>query len=151
MFFRQDIVVGFFFEELFSGGPDKADGGIGFVFGKNQNADGNGGAVEEIGRQSDDGFHIVVVHQVPADFLLGSAPVEDAGKADEHRSPRSGEIAEGVEHKGKVCLGFGSENAGGGKAVVIDEGGVIGADPFNGVRRVGDNGVKGFVLLKVRV
>jgi hypothetical protein len=35
----------------------------------------------------------------------------------------AGEIAEGMEHKGKVCFGFWGKNTGRGKAVIVNEGG----------------------------
>ena len=56
-----------------------------------------------------------------------------------------------MQHKGKVCLALGGQYACGGKAVVVDEGGVVAADPLHRVRRVGDDGVKRFVIGKVRV
>jgi hypothetical protein len=66
-----------------------------------------------------------------ADFLLGSAPVENAGEADDGGAAFAREVAQRVQHKGKVGLGFGCEHTGGRKAVVVDEGGVVTAYPFH--------------------
>ena len=57
---------------------------------------------------------------------------------------------QGVQHKGEVGLGFWRQYAGGGKTVVVDQCRVIAANPFDRVRRVGDDGVERFVLSKMR-
>ena len=77
----EGIGVGFFFEE--GGGVDELGGGICFVFGEDEEGDGDGGAVEEVGGEGDDGFDEVVVDEVLADFLFGAGAVEDAWEADE--------------------------------------------------------------------
>ena len=146
---QQHVVVGFFLEQ--ATGINELGGGVGFVFGEHQNGHGDGGAVEQVGRERNHGFDVVVVHQILADFLLGTSPVEDAGEADDGGAALAGEVAECVQHKGKVGFGLGCEHASGGKAVVIDQGGVIAADPFHRIRRVGDDGIEGFVVAEVRV
>ena len=55
-----------------------------------------------------------------------------------------------MQHKGKVGLGLGREHARRGKALVVDQGGVVAADPLHRVRRVGDDGIKGLVVAKMR-
>jgi hypothetical protein len=47
---------------------------------------------EQIGRKADHGFHIVVIHQILADFFLSSATVKNTGKADNGRTAFTGEI-----------------------------------------------------------
>ena len=145
---QQHVVVGFFLEQ--GAGVDELGGGVGFVFGEHKDIDGDGGAVKQIGRKGDHGFNIVVVHQILADLLLGTDPVKDAGKADDGGAALAGEITERVQHKGKVGLGFGGEHTGGGKAVVVDQGGIVAADPLHRVRWIGDDGIKGFVVAKMR-
>ena len=56
-----------------------------------------------------------------------------------------------MQHKGKVGFGFGGEHTSWSKAVVVNQGWVVAAFPFHRIRRVGDNGIKGFVVAKMRV
>ncbi|MNF85335.1 hypothetical protein D3C84_677260 [compost metagenome] len=144
---QQQVVVGFLLEQ--AAGVDELGGGVGLVFGQHQNVHGDGGAVEQIGRERDHAFHIVVVHQVLADLLLGSAPVEDAGEADNGGAAFGREVAKGVQHKGEVGLGFGRQHAGRGKAVVVDQGRVVRPLPLHRVRWVGDDGIEGFVIAEM--
>ena len=60
----------------------------------NQNVDGNGGAEKEVGCQGDHGLHIVVIHQILADFLFGTTPVKNTGKADNGRTAFAGKNRE---------------------------------------------------------
>ena len=145
---QQRVVVGLFLEQ--ATGVDELDIGLGLVFGQHQDVHGNGGAKEQVGRQRNHRFHIVVVHQVLADLLLGPAPVEDAREANDGGAALGREVAERVQHKGKVGLGLGREHARRGKAVVVDQGRVVRAFPLHRVGRVGDDGIKRFVVAKVR-
>ena len=54
-----------------------------------------------------------------------------------------------MHHKAKICLGLGCQHTGGGEALVIDEGGVIAADPFHRVGWIRDDGIEGLVLTEV--
>ena len=51
-----------------------------------------------------------------------------------------------MHDKGEVRLALGSQNAGGGKARVVDEQRVIIARPLDGIGRIGDDQLKGLVV-----
>jgi len=146
--FGEHIVVGHFLEE--SSGIDELGFSICFVFREHQNVDRNGGAEEEVGCQGDHGLDVVVVDQILADLLFGSTPVEDAREADDGGAAFTGEVAQCMEHKGEVGLGLGSQHAGGGEAFIVDQGGVVGTLPLNRVGWIGDDGIEGLVVAKVR-
>ena len=99
------VVIGFFFEQ--GAGINKLDFGVRFVLGQYQNRDGDGGAKKEVGCERNHGFDIIVIHQVLANFLLGPAPVENTGEADNGGAAFAGEITQGMQHKSKVGFGFG--------------------------------------------
>jgi hypothetical protein len=84
-----------------------------------------------------------------ADFGFCATAIKNAGKADNGRAAFAGKVTERVQYKGKVGFGFGGEYARRGKAVVVDEGGIVAADPFYGIGRIGDDGVKGLVAVKM--
>lgn len=92
-----------------------------------------------------------MIHQILADFLLGPAPVKNTGEADNGGAAFAGEVTQRMQHKGKVGFGFGGEHASRGKALIVDQRRVVRADPLHRIRRVGDNGIKGFVIAKMRV
>ena len=50
---------------------------------EDNDAGGDGDAKEEIAWQLDDGIYEVVVDEVFADFLLGTATIEDTGELDD--------------------------------------------------------------------
>lgn len=56
-----------------------------------------------------------------------------------------------MQHEGEVGFGLGCQHAGWGKAIVVDEGWVVAADPLHRVRRVGYDGIKGFLVAEMRV
>ena len=143
---QQHIVVGFFLKQRT--GVDELRGGVGFVFGQYQNRHGDGGAIKQVGREGNDGFDVVVIHEVLADFLFSTATVKDAGKANNRGASFAGQVAERVQHKGKVGLGFGGKHARWGKAIVVDERGVVATYPLHRIRRIGDDGVKRFFIAK---
>src|SRR5690606_14545186 len=99
MFIQQQVVIGALLEQ--PAGVDELDVRVGFVLGQHQDVHRDGGAVEQVWRQRNHGFHVIVVHQILADFLLGTAPVKDAGEADDSSAPLAGKVAERVQHKGK--------------------------------------------------
>src|SRR6478736_470170 len=77
---RERVGIGIFSKQ--TTGINKLGGGVGFVFGEHQNIHTNGGAKKQVGRERNHGFNVVVIHQVLADFLLGTAPVKNTGEAD---------------------------------------------------------------------
>ena len=115
---QQRVVVRFLLEQ--AAGIDELRGGVGLVFGQHQDVHGDGGAKEQVGRQRDHRFHVVVVHQVLADLLLRPAAIKDTREANDGGTSLAGEVAERVQHKGEVGFGLGSEHAGRGEAVVVD-------------------------------
>src|SRR5690606_4520856 len=119
MLIQQQVVISALLEQ--PAGVDELDVGIGLVLGQHQDVHRDGGAVEQVGRQRYHGFDVVVIHQILADFLLGTAPVKDAGEADDGGAPPAGKVAERVQHKGKVGLRLGREHPGRGKALVVDQ------------------------------
>ena len=84
----ENVVVGLFFKEF--AGIDELCLVVGLVFGEDQDVDGNGGAIKEVGSEGDHGLHKVVVYEILADFPLRTAPVEDSGEADNGGTPFTG-------------------------------------------------------------
>ena len=101
------------------------------MFGQHQNRYRDGGAKKQVGSQRDHRFHVVVIDQVFPNFLLRTATVENAGEADNCRTAFAGKVVKCMEHKGKIGLGLGRQHTGGRKAVIVDQGGVITADPLH--------------------
>ena len=145
----ENVVVGLFFIEF--AGIDELCLVVCLVFGEDQDVDGNGGAIKEVGSEGDHGLHKVVVYQILPDFLLRTAPVEDTREADNGGTAFTGQVAQGVENKGEVGLGFRSQHAGRGKALIVDESGVVAPDPGHRVGRIGDNGVEGLFVTETGV
>src|SRR5690606_29771571 len=116
---HQQVVISALLEQV--AGVDELDVGIGLVLGQHQDVHRDGGAVEQVGRQRYHGFDVVVIHQILADFLLGTAPVKDAGEADDGSAPLAGKVAKRVQHEGKVGLGLGRKHTGRGEAFVVDQ------------------------------
>ena len=145
----EQVGVGRFFKELAR--VDELRFRVAFMLREHQDIDGDRGAVKEVGCQGNDGFDIVVVDEVFADLLLRTAAVEDAGKADDRRASFGGEVMERVKYEGKVGFGLGRQHARGGEAVVVDEGGVVAADPLDGVGGIGDDGIEGLVIVVLGV
>ncbi len=143
----QYIIIGLFFEQ--PAGVDKLGSGIALVFGKHQNVHGDGGAVKQVGREGNHGFYIVVIHQILADFLFRSTTVKNAGEADDSSAPFAGKITQGMEHKGKVGLGFRSKHTGRSKAFIVNQRRIVTADPLYRVRRIGNDSIKGLVISKM--
>lgn len=56
-----------------------------------------------------------------------------------------------MQDEGKIGFGFRCEYACGGKAVVVDQGGVVAAYPVDGIGRIGDDGIKGFAVFEFGV
>ena len=56
-----------------------------------------------------------------------------------------------MQHKGKVGFGLGREHACGGKTVVVDERGVVRANPVDRIGWIRDDGIKGLVIAKLRI
>ena len=56
-----------------------------------------------------------------------------------------------MQHEGEVGLRLGGEHARRSEAFVVDQGGVVAAFPFDGVRRIGDDGIEGLVITKLRI
>ncbi|SLM31318.1 hypothetical protein MTBBW1_300049 [Desulfamplus magnetovallimortis] len=56
-----------------------------------------------------------------------------------------------MQHKGKVGLGFGGEYTGGCKAVIVNQRRVVTAFPLHRIGRIGDDGIKGFVIAEMRI
>jgi hypothetical protein len=73
------------------------------------------------------------------------------GKQTMAARPLSGEIAESVENEGEVRLRLGGEHTCGGEAVIVDEGGIIAALPFDRIGRIGDDGIEGLVAEEVGI
>ncbi len=144
----QHIVVGLFLEE--PAGIDELRFGVGFMFGQHQDIHRDGGAEEEVGRQGDHGLHIVVVDQVLTDLLLGPAAIEDAGEADDGGAAFAGEITQRMQHKSEIGLGFGSQHAGGGEALIVDQRGVFITLPLHRIGRIGDDGIERLFVAEVR-
>ena len=93
----------------------------------------------------DDSVDKVVVDEVLADLLLRAAAVHDAGETDNGgvgRQPRKA-----VHDERQIRLGLWRQHAGRRKTGVIDERGVAVTLPFNGIGRIGDDGLEGFIII----
>ena len=145
----EDIVVGRLLVELGRGGVDELHAGVALVLGEHEDVGGNGRAIEQSAREGDDGLHIVLIDEVFTDFLFRTTAIEDAREANDSCSPSGRKVAEGMEHKGKVGIIFGSQHASRRKAVVVDEGGIVFAHPLHGIGRVGDDGIEGTIATKL--
>ena len=81
--------------------------------------------------------------------MLGSTTVENPRKADDGGTPLTGEVIEAMHDEAEVGLGLRSQHTGGREAVVINEGGVVAADPLHRVGRIGNDGIEGLVFAEV--
>ena len=81
-----------------------------FALLQHDNAGSNADAKEKIGRQLNDGVDVVIVDQVFADFLFGSASVEYTGELDDSRRTVGSQPRKHVHRKGKVGFALGSQN-----------------------------------------
>lgn len=95
----EDVLIGLLGEEVLTAGVDELDPRVGLVLGEDKDIGGDGGAVEEVGRQGDDGLDVILPDEVLPDLLLRPAAVEDTGEADDGGAPGGGEVVEGVEDK----------------------------------------------------
>ena len=95
----------------------------------------------------DDSVDKVVVDEVLADLLLRAAAVHDAGETDNGDSAVSGQPAQRVHDERQIRLGLWRQHAGRRKTGVIDERGVAVTLPFNGIGRIGDDGLEGFIII----
>ena len=149
MVIGEGVVIGLFFKEC--AGIDKLGFVVAFVFGEHEDIDGNGGSKKEVGSQWDNGFNEVVFDQVFTNFLFRTASVKDTREADNGGTPFTGEVAECMEHKSKVGFGFGSQYTGRSKAFIVDESWVIASNPVHRIRGIWNNGIKGFIIAKMRI
>jgi hypothetical protein len=133
------------------GGVDEQRGVVALGLLQHDDAGGNRGAEEEVGRQLDDGIDVVVVDQVLADLLLCAAAIEHAGKLDDRRRAVDRQPAQDVQGEGEVGLALGRQHARGREARIVDQQRVGVAIPFDRVRRIGDDGLEGFVVPMRRV
>ena len=78
--------------------------------------------------------------------MFGTPTIENAGEADDRRTALTREVTECVQDKGKVSFRFGREHASRCKAFVIDQSGIVRTNPFQRIRRIGDDGIKGNVF-----
>ena len=115
-------------------------------FFQHDDAGGDGGAEEQVWRQLDDCINVVVVDQVLADFLLCAAAIEYAGKFNNRRRAVHRQPAQNVHGEGEVGLALGGEHTGRRKARVVDEQRIGIAIPADRIRRIGDDGLEGFVI-----
>ena len=118
----QFIVVGHF--DTFFGGVNKQGLVVRFVLFQHHDAGGNAGAEKQVAGQLDHAVDEVVVDKILADFLLRTAPVQDARETDDGGGAIGRKPTEAVHDKGQICLAFGGQHTGRGEAGVIDEQGM---------------------------
>ncbi len=121
------------------GAVDEQDRVVRFRLLQDNDAGGDGGAEEEVGRELDDGVDVVVVDKVLADLAFGAAAVQDAGEFDDRRRAVDREPRKHVHGESEVGFRARGEDAGGRVASVVDEQRVRVALPLDGVRRVRDD------------
>ena len=141
---RQPIVVGHL--DALAGGVDKQGLAVRLVLFQHHDAGGDAGAEEQVAGQLDDAVDEVVVDQVLADLLLRTAPVQDAGEADDGGGAVGRQPAEAVHDKGQICLALGGQHPGGGKAGIVDQQGVVVPSPLDGVGGIGDDQLKRLII-----
>lgn len=90
----EDVLIGLLGKEVLTAGVDELDPRVGLVLGEDEDIGGDGGAVEEVGRQGDDGLDVILPDEVLPDLLLRPAAVEDAREADDGGAPGGGEVIE---------------------------------------------------------
>jgi len=98
-------------------------------------------AVEDIGRQADDGIEVVaILDEVFPDVTLRRAPEEHAVRQDAGHRAAVVEVMHHVLDEGEVRLSLGSEFPVGAEAVVILMDGA--GRPLGRERRIGDDGIE---------
>ena len=131
--FRRQLVVVRHLDALF-GGVDEQRFAVGLVLLQHHDAGGDAGAEKQVAGQLDDAVDKVVVHQVLADLFLGAAAVQYPGEAHDGRRAVGRQPGQAVQDERQVRLAFGRQHARRGKPRVVDQGGVVAACPFDGVR-----------------
>ena len=76
---------------------------------KHEDGRGDAGAEEDIGRQADDGFEVIVFDQIPADRPFFTAPEQDPVRQNDGHYAVRLEVVKVMQEKGIVSLGLGRE------------------------------------------
>ena len=113
---------------------------------QHDNAGSNADAKEKIGRQLNDGVDVVIVDQVFADFLFGSATVEHTGELDDSRRTVGRQPRKHVHRKGKVGFALRGQNTRRRESRVVNQQRIFIPDPFDRVRRIGDDALERFIV-----
>ena len=133
--FRRQLVVVRYLDAL-AGGIHKQDLVVPLVLFQHHDAGGDAGAEKQVAGQLDDAVDIIVVHQILADLFLGAAAVQYPGEAHDGRRAVGRQPGQAVQDERQVRLALGRQHARRGKPRVVDQGGVVAARPFDGVRRL---------------
>ena len=141
---RQPVVVRHL--DTLAGGVDKQRPVVRFALFQHHNAGGDARPEKQVCRKLDYTVDKVIIHKILPYLLFGATSVHDAGETDDSRRAVGGQPGQGVHDKGKVRLGLGSQHTSRGKAGVVDERGVAVPRPLDGVGRIGDDQLKGFIV-----
>ena len=100
----QAVLVAVLDEAL--GGVDHEDAlaGVGVFLVQHEDAGGDAGAVEEVGRQADDALDVAAPDDLPADGGLGAAPEQHAVRENDRALARALEAGEDVQQEGVVAV-----------------------------------------------
>ena len=114
-------------------------------------ASGNAHTEKQVLRQLNHGVNIIVVDKIFADFLLCATAIKHAGKLHDSRGSLGGEPRKHVHGESQVALAFRCQHAGRGKARVVDERGIVGANPWFWIGWVGNYGIERLIAPVVRL
>src|SRR5699024_3283632 len=118
---------------------DEADAAVCLVLLQHHDTGGDGSTKEQVAGQLNNAVDEVVIHQILANLLLCSAPVQDAGETDNSGGAVSRQPGKAVHDKGQVCLALRGQHTRRGKTGVVDQHRIGVSLPLDGIGRIGDD------------
>jgi len=107
------------------GSFDEQGGVIGLEFFQHDDAGGDAGAEEKVGRQLNHCINEIIINKVLTDSLLRTTAIEHAREFNDGSCAVHCQPAQHVHNEGQICLGFRGEHARRSVARVVDEQGVV--------------------------
>ena len=134
------VLIAHLFKALTGVDEDDVVGILSLLF-QHQNAGGDAGAVEDVGREADDGIEVIAIFdEVAADVPLGTATEEHAVRKDAGHGGADVQMVDHLLDEGEVGLGLRGQFAIGAEAVVSLMENAGGPDGREG--RIGDDGLE---------
>ena len=128
------------------GGVNEQHLAVRLAFFQHHDTGGDRGAEKQIAGELNHAVHKVVVDEILANFLLRPAAIHDAGEADDGCRTIGGQPTEAVHDKGQIRLALRCQHASRGKTRIVYEQRVFIPCPLDGVGRIGDDQLKGFIV-----